>query len=193
MLHFWHTGFEPLVFFYKKLSVAEQKYCTYDRQLLSAYQVVKPSRHMLESRAYTLFTDQKHHKLLAIAYLQRVKSVIETTQTSLLYQAVHNNVAACQWCRKIRCWRFVKNFSVPLATFIIRFYEQIKGIVSTKFINQNLLLRLNAKSKIYLNHMVSLFSTTRKMMLQWFVWIRRTTAYLHRSLHSLARSVSDSF
>jgi len=45
--------------FQKKLSDTQQKYSTYDRELLSMYLDVKQFRHMLEGRSFTIFTDDK--------------------------------------------------------------------------------------------------------------------------------------
>ncbi len=49
----------PLAFFSKKLSPAEQKYATFDRELLAMYLGVKQFRHYLEGRSFTIFTDHK--------------------------------------------------------------------------------------------------------------------------------------
>lgn len=50
---------QPLGFFSVKLSNAQTKYSTYDRELLAAYSAVKHFRYMLEGRIFTLFTDHK--------------------------------------------------------------------------------------------------------------------------------------
>ena len=50
---------EPLAFFSRKLSTAERKYATYDRELLAIYEAVKYFRHMLEARVFTVYTDHK--------------------------------------------------------------------------------------------------------------------------------------
>jgi cleavage and polyadenylation specificity factor subunit 1 len=43
------NAWQPLVFFSKKLSTAQQKYSAYDRELLAIYEAVKHFRHMLEA------------------------------------------------------------------------------------------------------------------------------------------------
>jgi hypothetical protein len=48
---------QPLAFFSKKLNTAQQKYSTYDRELLAIYEAVKHFRHMLEVRHFTIFMD----------------------------------------------------------------------------------------------------------------------------------------
>jgi len=56
---------QPLTFFSRKLSLAQQKYSAYDRELLAIYEVMKYFRHMLEARHFTILTD---HKPLAFAF-----------------------------------------------------------------------------------------------------------------------------
>jgi len=52
-------SWEPLAFFSKKLSGAEEKYGAYDRQLLAIYLAVKHFRHMVEARTFTIYTEHK--------------------------------------------------------------------------------------------------------------------------------------
>lgn len=59
--------FEPLGFFSKKLSNAETKYSTYDRELLAIYRSIKYFKHMLEARPFTVLTD---HKPICYAFQQ---------------------------------------------------------------------------------------------------------------------------
>jgi hypothetical protein len=61
-------AWQPLAFFSKKLSPAQQKYSPYDRELLAIYAAVRHFLHMLEARHFTIFTD---HKPIAFAYEQR--------------------------------------------------------------------------------------------------------------------------
>lgn len=42
-----------------KLSKSQQKFSTYDRELLAIYTAVKRFQHMLEGRSFTIYTDQK--------------------------------------------------------------------------------------------------------------------------------------
>jgi cleavage and polyadenylation specificity factor subunit 1 len=49
----------PIAFFSRKLSTAEQKYSTFDRELLSVYLAVKHFRHFVEGRSFTIYTDHK--------------------------------------------------------------------------------------------------------------------------------------
>ena len=51
----WH----PLAFFSKKLTTAERKYATFDRELLALYLGIKQFHHYVEGRPFTAFTDHK--------------------------------------------------------------------------------------------------------------------------------------
>lgn len=59
---------QPLSFYTKKFNVAQQKYSTYDRELLAAYLAIKHFRHSLEGHEFILFTD---HKPLTYAFKQK--------------------------------------------------------------------------------------------------------------------------
>lgn len=61
-------SWQPLAFFSRKLSPAQQKYSPYDRELLSIYESIKYFRHMLEARHFVVYTD---HKPLIYAFHQR--------------------------------------------------------------------------------------------------------------------------
>lgn len=50
---------EPLAFFSRKLSPAQQKYSPYDRELLAIYEAIKYFRHMVEAREFVIYTDHK--------------------------------------------------------------------------------------------------------------------------------------
>lgn len=60
---------QPLAFFSKKLSLAQQKYSTYDRELLAIYEMIKRHRFMLEARDFVIHTD---HKPLVFAFKQKL-------------------------------------------------------------------------------------------------------------------------
>ncbi len=51
--------YEPLEFFSKKLSKAETKYSTFDRELLGIYRAIKHFKHFIEGKEFTVFTDHK--------------------------------------------------------------------------------------------------------------------------------------
>jgi cleavage and polyadenylation specificity factor subunit 1 len=59
---------QPLAFFSRKLSPAQQKYSAYDRELLSIDEAVRYFCHMLEARHFTIITD---HKPLVYAFQQK--------------------------------------------------------------------------------------------------------------------------
>ena len=59
---------QPLPFFSRKLSPAQQKYSAYEPEVLAIYEAVKYFRHMLEARNFTVLTD---HKPLTFAFHQK--------------------------------------------------------------------------------------------------------------------------
>lgn len=61
-------GWQPLAFFSRKLSPAQQKYSPYDRELLAIYEAIKYFRHMVEARNFVVYTD---HKPLCFAFSSR--------------------------------------------------------------------------------------------------------------------------
>ena len=50
---------KPLGFFSKKLSETQQRYSTYDRELLAIYMAIQHFRHLIEGRSLTVYTDHK--------------------------------------------------------------------------------------------------------------------------------------
>ncbi|BET03086.1 Reverse transcriptase (RNA-dependent DNA polymerase) [Nesidiocoris tenuis] len=58
---------EPLGYFSRKLSGAECRYSTYDRELLAIYAAIRHFRHHIEGRPVTIYTD---HKPLVYAFAQ---------------------------------------------------------------------------------------------------------------------------
>lgn len=64
-------GTRPMAFFSRKLTPAEQKYSTYDRELLGIYCSVRYFRHNLEGHDFIIFTD---HKPLTHAFRQKADS-----------------------------------------------------------------------------------------------------------------------
>jgi hypothetical protein len=62
------NAWQPLVFFSRKLSPAQQKYSAYYRELLAIYEAVQHFRHMLEARHFIIFMD---HKPLVYAFNQK--------------------------------------------------------------------------------------------------------------------------
>ncbi|MEE3023034.1 MAG: reverse transcriptase family protein, partial [SAR324 cluster bacterium] len=52
-------GWEPLAFFSKKLSKGQAAWCPYDRELMAAHQGIRHFKHMVEGRAFTLYTDHQ--------------------------------------------------------------------------------------------------------------------------------------
>jgi cleavage and polyadenylation specificity factor subunit 1 len=60
--------FRPIAFYSKKLTPTQQKYSTYDRELLATYAALKYFQYFLEGRSFTIFTD---HKPLTFAFKQK--------------------------------------------------------------------------------------------------------------------------
>ena len=52
-------GWEPLAFFSKKLSESQQKWSPYDRELHAVHKAVRHFKHMVEGRAFTIYTDHQ--------------------------------------------------------------------------------------------------------------------------------------
>lgn len=65
---FDNNVWQPLGFYSERLSPAQQKYSTYDRELLGAYKACKYFRHMVEGREVCIYTD---HKPLQYAFQQK--------------------------------------------------------------------------------------------------------------------------
>ena len=74
----------PLAFFSKKLSVAEQKYSTLDRELLAAFSSLWHFHFLLEGRAFTICTD---HKPLTLALFRVSPPWSARQQHNLAYLA----------------------------------------------------------------------------------------------------------
>ncbi|GFW70336.1 retrovirus-related Pol polyprotein from transposon 17.6 [Trichonephila clavipes] len=59
LMQLCQNNWEPVAFLSVKLSKIQQKWSTYDRELLAMYISVKRFRHMLEGRDFIIYTDQK--------------------------------------------------------------------------------------------------------------------------------------
>ncbi|GFV78523.1 retrovirus-related Pol polyprotein from transposon 17.6 [Trichonephila clavipes] len=78
-----HGVWKPLSFFSRKLTDAQKRYSTYDRELLAAYSV-KYFKHFLEGRSFTIITD---HKSLIYAFRQKLYKATSRQQRHLEYIA----------------------------------------------------------------------------------------------------------
>lgn len=63
---------KPLGYFSKRLSETQQKYSTYDRELLAIYLAVQHFRYMVEGQSFSIFTD---HKPLLYAFTKKPSDV----------------------------------------------------------------------------------------------------------------------
>jgi cleavage and polyadenylation specificity factor subunit 1 len=52
-------NWQPLGFFFRKLTPPQQRYGTFDRELLAIYQALRYFRHQIEGRNFTVYTDHK--------------------------------------------------------------------------------------------------------------------------------------
>jgi hypothetical protein len=75
-------GWKPLAFFSAKLTPAQQKYSTFDRELLAAYLAIRHFRFLLEGRYFQLHTD---HKPLVAAIHRRSPPWSARQQRQLAY------------------------------------------------------------------------------------------------------------
>ena len=110
----WHA----LAFFSKKLTTAERKYATFDRELLALYLGIKQFHHYVEGRPFTAFTDhnpligtmtnavdrsprQTRHLSFVAEFTNDVQHVLWTTplvkqDISLLWQSSQMMYNTCQ-------------------------------------------------------------------------------------------------
>jgi hypothetical protein len=79
---------QPLGFFSKKLSDAQQKYSTFDRELLAIYMAIKHFRYLIEGRNLIVYTDHK----------------------PLVYALMNNTVGKNDTPRRIRHLDFIMQF-----------------------------------------------------------------------------------
>lgn len=82
--HDTKDGLRPLAFYSTKLTPAQQKYSTYDRELLAAYLSVKHFKPWLEARHFAILTD---HKPLTFAFQQNLDKASPRQQRHLQYLA----------------------------------------------------------------------------------------------------------
>ena len=86
---FWH----PLAFFSEKLTTAEWKYATFDRELLALYLGIKQFCHYVEARPFTAFTDHMPH---VGAMTNAVDRSPRQQDISLLWQSSQMLYNTCQ-------------------------------------------------------------------------------------------------
>ncbi|GFV07198.1 retrovirus-related Pol polyprotein from transposon 17.6 [Trichonephila clavipes] len=59
LMQLCQNNWEPVAFFVSETLESQQKWSTYDRELLAIYIFVKRFRHMLEGKDFIIYTDQK--------------------------------------------------------------------------------------------------------------------------------------
>lgn len=98
----FNNEWRPLGYFSKKLTQAETKYSTYDRELLAIFMAIRHFKNLLEGRKLTIFTD---HKPLTYAFTKvnsdkesprriRQLSYISEFSTDIRYISGNQNVVA---------------------------------------------------------------------------------------------------
>jgi len=96
-----NRAWRPLAFFSQKLSPAQSRYSTFDRELLAAYSAVRHFRFLLEGRKFRILTD--HKPLIAAmtrvtppwsARQQRHLSFLAEFTSDLRHTSGHANVVA---------------------------------------------------------------------------------------------------
>lgn len=117
-------GCKPLGFYSKKLSETQQRYSTYDRELLAIYSALKFFRHMTEGRDVTILTD---HRPLQYAFAQtsdkaserqrRQLDFISQITTNIVYVAGHKNQVADALSR-------VEAINMPVIVTTDELYEE---------------------------------------------------------------------
>ena len=73
---------KPIAFYSRKLSEVEQRYSTYDRELLAIYDIVKHFRHYLEGKNCIIYTD---HKPLTTAITKNKDSLTSKQQRQISF------------------------------------------------------------------------------------------------------------
>ncbi len=97
----WERGWQPLAFYSKKLSSAENRYSTFNRELLAAFLTIQHFRFLLEGWQFTLLTDHKplvaamtHVTPLQSARQQRHLAFVSEFTTDLRHTPGSENVVA---------------------------------------------------------------------------------------------------
>lgn len=107
VLEQFHNGnWEPLGYFSRKFTNAQQKYSTYDRELQAIYSCIKFFQHMVEGRTLIIKTD---HKPLTFAFEQKAEKAsprqlrqldyIGQFTTNIVYISGDNNIVADAFSR----------------------------------------------------------------------------------------------
>jgi len=131
-------NWKPLGFFSKKLSETQQRYSTYDRELLAIYSALKFFKHMVKGRDVTILTD---HKPLQYAFHQpldkaserqrRQLSFISQITTRIIYVAGKENTVADTLSR-------IESIDMPVIVTTEELYEgqqedeELKTLLKTK-------------------------------------------------------------
>jgi len=131
-------NWRPLGFFSKKLTETQQRYSTYDRELLAIYSALKFFKHMVEGRDVTILTD---HKPLQYAFHQpldkasekqrRQLSFISQITTQIIYVAGKENTVADTLSR-------IESIDMPVIVTTEDLYkgqqedEELKTLLRTK-------------------------------------------------------------
>jgi len=90
----------PLSYFSRKLSPAEQRYCTFDRELLAVYCDIRHFRHFLEGREFCVL----NHWPTALTINQTAYHKYANWISSLSSLQIFAISQSCGW-HSVTCWR----------------------------------------------------------------------------------------
>ena len=98
----------PSLFFSRKMTPAETRYSTFDRELLAVYLSIKHFRHFLEGRTFHVLTDHKPlPHLCSELYTQSL--LTQTSSSVRLHCSIHFHHLACTWYGQCCCRCSLKN------------------------------------------------------------------------------------
>lgn len=137
-----NNTWQPIAYFSKKLSLIQEKYSTYDRELLAIYESVRYFRNLIEGRNIILYTD---HKPLVFAFTKllnnketprRIRQLLYISEftTDIRHVNGTDNVVADALSR-------IETISCPTTID----YTELAKAQETDPILENLLKKVNSK------------------------------------------------
>lgn len=160
---------EPLGFFSRKLSPAERRYSTYDRELLAIYCTIKHFYYMLEGRQFSCYTD---HKPLTFAFMQSSEKASPRQSRHLSYIS--------QFTTDIK---HVKGTDNIVADTLSRPTSDVSGIVSAVNYPSSIQLAAAQQDDLELKHLLN--SKTTGLKIKQLKLDRNNTIYCDTSTASV--------
>lgn len=168
----------PIAFHSRKLTITQQRYSTYDRELFAAYEAVLHFKHLIESHHVILFTD---HKPLVTSFLsqlpaksdrqQRHLSIISEYVSAVEYVRGSDNVVADHLSRSVN--------QITIDVF------DLTAIAKLQDSDQEVLLFADRLKSFPLNDKVNILCDVTTMTPRPFV-PQSARFSIFRSLHDLA-------